>query len=1229
MKKRILSGLLSLVMIFALLPVSALAAEDTKEISSVDITLPTLGRTKTFSEYNASVSENAGCYVETQWLTKKDGGSYTQADGSAFPVKDTTYGVKLTVRLEYGFSWATNSVTFTVNGKPVSMVPDDDAYTYTQEVNAEPTYAVTVDNNISHGTLTVDKDETTMGEIVTVTATPDPNYRLVSVTCALKDDRDFTKVDVRNNQTFTMPGRDVKVSATFEPLPEFELKLNTVTNGNPSSDNNATVTINDDNQPWDPDSTIQEGAPVHVTVATARGYTATVDVNPTDETSTTEIDTKTDEKVTTFTMPAEKVTVTVTFTKIFRIQYEKPEGDNTFTVRKSTDDSEVPHNTPVDVNTKVYVDVTCDDNHTFVVKANENEVPKTNDKYEVTVTKPTTITVEFTAVYAVTLAEVDSREGSFKVTYGNDNIEVKNGDKLPKDTVLTIVPTPAYRKKLGAVRAGETEIPAATDGSYKYTMGANPVKLTVTFVDDTDAIIKINDVENGEVTVYAGDKLITYGSKCAIGTTLTITAAPENDFIVDTVTVNHMELKPNDDNSYSYTLVDKFDRKGEVVIDATFKPIQKITAISCDMDQPQASSEWPQAVTADESCYTLSTSWALKPDGTSAQAATSENTIPDDAAGKVYIATITATPKPGYKFADADKVTVKLGLHREPSCTKNSDGTIVFTSEFTVMAVPIVPSIMVKVGDTVGKELIPYDNGRTSFVVNTEADVTAVELITNSTKVTKDGTDVEVSDGKATISLNDPGRVTKLTVDFGDNMIYTVLIVRATESNTPQDVKPGTSVNSGEGTATTVITEDAALAEIEKAANATDGAKKITVNATATSDADQADQVKTSTVTIPATVAESLRDKEVAAEIKTDIGTVTLPAEVVTRALTNDATALKLEVAKADTTPAGVTTHGVFTVTVKEVTASAPFGTEVSIANLANPIVLTFPASKKLTKPTLVRFSNDGGSRYTELKNVRYYKKKGIISGETDHLSTFAIIEEAEIPAPATPTISVKLPGAAASEVQFDNQNTVTLDPVASTVSSIVITVTDGQNVTVSKTNSVGNTIPIDYNPTNGTATAQLMPGENVITVTVDGTAYIIKVTKKTSGSSTTVKPEFTFRSAEYMTTAERKQYYCGSSGGVLTITGLDPAQRYMLTMDNGLVSGGSIPRTVMKVTPNEDGTFTTGCQWFIKIIVFTMIDPDGEVSLNNIVESNDFTYFMKSRNVGTQVGTKPKPKPN
>lgn len=1221
MKKRILSGLLSLVMIFALLPVSALAAGDTQEISSVDITLPTLGRTKTFSEYKASVSEDAGCDVETEWRTKDAAGNYAQAvDSNKNPVENKTYGVKLTVRLKSGFSWATHGVTFTVNGQRVYMVYDDE-YTYTQEVTAKPTYAVTVDNNSSHGTLTVDKDEAVKGETVTVTATPNANRRLVSVTCTQKN-ANSTTVPVQDNQTFTMPENDVTLSAVFEPLPRSALTLDTAGSGASVSGNTATVKIG--KREWNGTTKVWEGKSVHVTAATVDGYAATVDVKPTDENSTTKIDTTTDNNETTFTMPAESVTVTVTFNEIYKITYSaESEDGNTFTVKKSSDDSDVSPGTAVEAGTKVYVDVTCDDNHTFVVKANENEVPKTADKYEVTVTGPTTITVEFTAVYAVTLAKVDSTEGSFKVTYGNDNIEVKNGEKLPAGTELTIVPTPADRKKLGAVLAGDTEIPAAEDGSYKYKMRAEPVKLTVTFVDDTDATIKINKVENGSVTVTAGGEPINYGSKCAIGTVLTINATPNTDFIVDTVTVNNVEIKPNDDNSYSYA-VNKRNQRGDVVIDATFKPIQEITAISCDMvDRPQASFKWPQAFTSEESCYTLSTSWA--PEDNPTETVSSE-LIPEAAADKDYIATITATPKPGYKFADA--VTVKLGLHNNPPFTKNNDGTIVFTSEFKVMAAPIVPSIMVKVGETVGKELIPYDNGKTSFVVNTEANVTAVELITNSTKVTKDGSaPVEVSDGKATISLNEAGNVTKLTVDFGDDMIYTVWIVNAAGSDTPQEVTPDTLVEPDKGTATTEITEYAALAEIEKAT--TGDAKKITVDATATSDAD-ADKVETSIVTIPATVAESLRDKKVAAEIKTDIGTVTLPAKVVTQALTNNATALKLEVAKADTTLDEVTTHGVFTVTVKKVTASAPSGTEVSIANLEKPIVLTFPvpASEDLTNPTLVRVSTEGSETiYTELENVAYDKTSGTISGETDHLSTFAIIEEAEIPAPETPTISVKLPGAAASEVEFDNQNTATLDPVASTVSSIDITVTGGQNVTVSKTNSAGGTI--EYTPTNGTANVTLMPGENVITVTVDGTAYTIKVIKKTSGSSTTVKPTFTFRSAEEMTAAERNQYYCDSSGGVLTITGLDPEKTYMLTMDNGLVSGGSIPRTVMKVTPKEDGTFTTGCQWFIKIIVFTMDNPNGEVSLKNIVRNYDFTYFMTSTNVGTQVGKNPNPNPN
>ena len=66
--------------------------------------------------------------------------------------------------------------------------------------------------SVENGTVSVDKDVATEGETVNVTATPDKTFKLSSITVK---DADGNNVEV-NGTSFTMPAKNVTVSATFE-----------------------------------------------------------------------------------------------------------------------------------------------------------------------------------------------------------------------------------------------------------------------------------------------------------------------------------------------------------------------------------------------------------------------------------------------------------------------------------------------------------------------------------------------------------------------------------------------------------------------------------------------------------------------------------------------------------------------------------------------------------------------------------------------------------------------------------------------------------------------------------------------------------------------------------------------------------------------------------------------------------------------------------------------------
>lgn len=75
-------------------------------------------------------------------------------------------------------------------------------------VACEQNYTVTIATT-EHGTVTADKTTAKEGETVTLTVTPDENYRLV------KGSLKVNGVAIEGN-TFTMPGKDASVTAEFE-----------------------------------------------------------------------------------------------------------------------------------------------------------------------------------------------------------------------------------------------------------------------------------------------------------------------------------------------------------------------------------------------------------------------------------------------------------------------------------------------------------------------------------------------------------------------------------------------------------------------------------------------------------------------------------------------------------------------------------------------------------------------------------------------------------------------------------------------------------------------------------------------------------------------------------------------------------------------------------------------------------------------------------------------------
>lgn len=98
--------------------------------------------------------------------------------------------------------------TFEVN-RDRSLVANFEAVT--------PSYTVTIDSHITHGTLVVSPSgEVEVGNVVAITATPDENYELETIQ-AYKLGDESQQVSLSEN-TFVMPNYDVFVTATFKEI---------------------------------------------------------------------------------------------------------------------------------------------------------------------------------------------------------------------------------------------------------------------------------------------------------------------------------------------------------------------------------------------------------------------------------------------------------------------------------------------------------------------------------------------------------------------------------------------------------------------------------------------------------------------------------------------------------------------------------------------------------------------------------------------------------------------------------------------------------------------------------------------------------------------------------------------------------------------------------------------------------------------------------------------------
>ena len=359
-------------------------------------------------------------------------------------------------------------------------MPDGDV-TISVTKNAK-TYAVKV-ADANKDTLKItspeaDLDKVAAGTTITVVATPATGYTVKagSVKATYTDDKGEEQTvtatadtEKANTYTFAMPAGNATVSAEFEKVKEYTVKVD------PVEGEVATVTVNPDKAAQDTEIT--------VTVANIKeGYQLkegglTYSYNNGEKTETVTL-TLNEKGEATFKMPAADVTVDAKFEKIATETYTvtvTKGGDGKVTVNgqetekleglKSGDDVTLKID-PIDTDTLLTklagVTVTSGKSEVSTTKVNENTYTFKMPDGDVNVS------VQFTTVEYSIVTTADPAEGGTITVTVNGKSELK---RAPKDAEMAVTVTPNTGYELELARHGQTSITDKVKDGGTYTVG--------------------------------------------------------------------------------------------------------------------------------------------------------------------------------------------------------------------------------------------------------------------------------------------------------------------------------------------------------------------------------------------------------------------------------------------------------------------------------------------------------------------------------------------------------------------------------------------------------------------------------------------------------------------------------------------------------------------------------------------------------------------------------------
>lgn len=306
-------------------------------------------------DVDISVEKNAKTYAVKVADANKDTLKITSPEADLDKVAEGT-SVTVVATPKDGYTLTADGVVVTYgDNQTLKATPDTEkANTYTFAMPAGDAtvsaafeevkkYNVTVAGTVENGTVGVEPKTAAAKDVVTVTVTPNTNFKYTDGSLKAtytdggtkKEINDFKAVDGKENTyTFEMPAADVTVSAAFEPVKveTYSVTINPSDNGTVTADKTADLKAGDTViltvTPADDMYTLAQLAEngLKVTYTDAAGTAQPVEVAEGTEANTY-----------TFEMPAADVTVAAQFTVVKYGIEVKVEGEGTVTF---TDDGE-------------------------------------------------------------------------------------------------------------------------------------------------------------------------------------------------------------------------------------------------------------------------------------------------------------------------------------------------------------------------------------------------------------------------------------------------------------------------------------------------------------------------------------------------------------------------------------------------------------------------------------------------------------------------------------------------------------------------------------------------------------------------------------------------------------------------------------------------------------------------------------------------------------------------